>query len=146
MKRSKRTCEIGGCSASSELCQYCRHWRPSPNSKYYSCIQFIEDRKLCDVEGSPCETCRFHEPDDDVVKGRPNFSGINWNDPRDVADYRRAYMRLYRAGLRATFAVCDTRTDTPVHKNLTFAEARDKLGAIKIIADDSQFYFVKDLK
>jgi hypothetical protein len=93
MFRSFRTCKIGGCSERGETCLYCKHYTPSASSKYKNCLQYIESATLCHIPKSPCSTCPFHIKAQRKT-GRPNLSGIRWNNKKDLAEYQREYHLL----------------------------------------------------
>lgn len=75
----------------------CKNWQPSRRSKYYYCARFTASRVTCDLPLTACATCAFYEgagAEGDI--GRPNMTGIDWEDPEERAAYMRDYMRRKR--------------------------------------------------
>lgn len=94
-----KNCEIGGCDQRSpSVCPTCTHWTPSRGSRYYLCARFTASRITCDLPQSACETCEYYEGEiaKEMGKGRPNMSGIDWDDPEEVRRYYRNKMRERR--------------------------------------------------
>ena len=73
----------------------CPHWVPSQGSKYYTCELFELERQPCPFEDrngkSPCETCEYNGKLD--RRGRPNLTGVDWNNSDSVNQYRREKYR-----------------------------------------------------
>lgn len=91
-----KNCKIGGCAdRSPSVCPMCRHWTPSRTHKYYRCIRYQQYRIVCDLPEGSCPTCQYY--DDPAHRaggmGRPNFTGVDWSDPDDVAEYKRERRR-----------------------------------------------------
>lgn len=80
-------CDMGGCPQRGRACVTCASWTPSRNSRYYRCGRFAASHVGCDQPKDACATCSWYEPPDDLGPGRPNFSGINWQDPVERAEY-----------------------------------------------------------
>ena len=83
------------------MCPACKDWMPSQGSKYYRCAKYAATRATCDEPLSACEACPYYEkPAEYEEPGRPNLSGIDWEDPDEVRDYKREYMRDYMRARR----------------------------------------------
>lgn len=91
-------CRIGGCIAKNtrSTCPMCPEWTPSRGSKYHRCKQWRELRVICDLPRSACATCPQLLPACDPAQGRPNMSGIDWNDPDQVREYNMLKKRESR--------------------------------------------------
>lgn len=84
-------CKIHGCALKSKAaCEICKYWVPSQHSKYYYCLRFQETRALCDAPRSECPYCTYYETPF-PGPGRPNLSGINWDNPEEVREYHKKY-------------------------------------------------------
>lgn len=96
-------CDIGGCDQRhADVCPSCTHWSPSTGSRYYFCARFQASKVTCDLPHDACATCDYFEGDlsHDMGPGRPNMSGIDWNDPDAVRKYYREKMRKRRASAK----------------------------------------------
>ena len=94
-----KNCAIGGCDQRHpNVCPTCKHWTPSRGSRYYFCARFQSARVTCDLPYSACETCSHFEGDigKEMGPGRPNMSGLDWNNPEEVRKYFRDKMRESR--------------------------------------------------
>lgn len=69
----------------------CPHWSPSRASKYYNCELYEMEKIACPFEGRKCCDCEFYSKLES--SGRPNTTGLDWNNPDEVNEYRR---KLYR--------------------------------------------------
>ncbi len=68
----------------------CKHYTPSPNSKYNNCDYYYQYKLPCPFqEGrkSPCESCKYY--DYTGHRGRVNLTGIKWSDRKQFNEYRR---------------------------------------------------------
>lgn len=75
----------------------CKHWTPSRGSKYYYCARYTASRVTCDLLRTACATCSYFEgASAQGDPGRPNMTGIDWEDLDDRAAYMRDYMRRKR--------------------------------------------------
>lgn len=91
-----KNCKVGGCLDRSHTnCPQCIHWVPSNSHKYYNCQQYLASRTLCDLPKSSCKNCAYHIKADGM-RGRPNNSGVDWNDIHQVRDYLKKSARIRR--------------------------------------------------
>ena len=72
---------------------FCSSWSPSQGSKYYYCEYFELEREPCPFEDghgvSQCENCEYYAKQES--RGRPNLSGVDWNNREEVLQRRRDY-------------------------------------------------------
>lgn len=88
--RVLNNCAIGGCASMDvqKVCPECPHWTPSRGSKYRNCDQWWSQKVICDLPREHCELCPNYIPNIRVLPtGRPNETGIDWNDPEQVRMY-----------------------------------------------------------
>jgi len=97
LTKKPTTCALGGCeNRGPEKCPLCKHYTPSRGSRYYYCARYTASRVTCDKDHDECQTCTYYEGGEGFGSGRPNFSGVDWQDPEERAAYMRKYMREYR--------------------------------------------------
>lgn len=86
----------GGCTCKKENVPMrnrvlCSNWHPSQNSKYYNCEFYELEQQPCPFEDSngqsPCDTCEYYAKLEG--KGRPNTTGVDWENPEQVREYNR---------------------------------------------------------
>lgn len=66
----------------------CSHWTPSRSNVYYNCDYYHQYKLECPKKdaGYPCVGCEYFDKGD---QGRPNKSGIDWNNKDEVAQYKK---------------------------------------------------------
>jgi len=78
-------------------------YTPSRNSKYARCRLFQAKPFICKSKPSACLNCSFYIKPIIHRRGRPKGSGLwDWTDADDVREYRRSYMRDFRAHKKDT--------------------------------------------
>lgn len=81
-------CEIGGCdNRSRTTCKLCEHYIPSPGSKYFYCLRYLNHKIICNLPPSACFECE-HYMRITPSPGRDNLTGVYWKDEEEVAKYR----------------------------------------------------------
>lgn len=86
-------CAIGGCNQRGHRsCPLCGYWTPSRSSRYYNCARYYRHRITCDQLS--CDGCAHYE--ESVAEGRPNLTGVDWQDDEERRRYLRDYMRRKR--------------------------------------------------
>ncbi len=77
------------------MIQKAEDWKPSRASKYYNCLRYEQTKELCPLIRALCFTCEFYNPPQED-SGRPNFTGVNWEDPLERNEYSRQSAIEYR--------------------------------------------------
>ncbi len=99
-----KACAIGGCASqdAQKVCPLCPQWTPSRGSKYHNCNLWHRTRFVCALKRSACQGCEHHIVGSDLGIGRPNNSGIDWNDPEQVREYNMLAKRRSRQSKAVT--------------------------------------------